>query len=59
MVEKVLKTEQNVNGKETFPLVKSDLTELYDWDLTGFLNFPLLSPLSPRPSFNYSELTVV
>ncbi|CAF1736133.1 BnaC09g20100D [Brassica napus] len=58
VVEKVLKTEQNVNGKETFPFVESDLTELYDWDLTGFLNFPLLSPLSPRPSFSYSELTV-
>ena len=58
VVEKVLKTEQNVNGKVTFPFVESDLTELYDWDLTGFLNFPLLSPLSPRPSFSYSELTV-
>ncbi|VVB08236.1 unnamed protein product [Arabis nemorensis] len=50
VVEKVLKkTEQNVNvnGEETFP---SNLTEIYDWDLTGFLNFPLLSPLSPHPS---------
>ncbi|CAL9241496.1 unnamed protein product [Arabidopsis halleri] len=53
VVEKVLKTEQSVdvNGGETFPLC--------DWDLTGFLNFPLLSPLSPHPSFGYSQLTVV
>ncbi|CAE6214328.1 unnamed protein product [Arabidopsis arenosa] len=53
VVEKVLKTEQSVdvNGGETFPLL--------DWDLTGFLNFPLLSPLSPHPSFGYSQLTVV
>ncbi|KAJ0252767.1 Ethylene-responsive transcription factor 5 [Hirschfeldia incana] len=59
VVEKVLKTEQKVNGEETFPFTKSDLTEMYDWDLTGFLNFPLLSPLSPHPSFSYSQLTVV
>ncbi|KAG7532373.1 DNA-binding domain superfamily [Arabidopsis thaliana x Arabidopsis arenosa] len=61
VVEKVLKTEQSVdvNGGETFPFVTSNLTELCDWDLTGFLNFPLLSPLSPHPSFGYSQLTVV
>ncbi|KAF8096244.1 hypothetical protein N665_0313s0016 [Sinapis alba] len=59
VVEKVLKTEQNVNGEKTFPFVKSNLTELHDWDLTGFLNFPILSPLSPHPSFNYSQLTAV
>ncbi|KAJ4878061.1 Ethylene-responsive transcription factor 5 [Raphanus sativus] len=59
VVKKVLKTEQDVNDKEAFPFVKSDLTELYDWDLTGFLNFPILSPLSPHPSFSYSQLTVV
>ncbi|XP_010441484.1 PREDICTED: ethylene-responsive transcription factor 5-like [Camelina sativa] len=54
VVEKVLKTEQGVDGDggETFPLCS-------DWDLTGFLNFPLLSPLSPHPSFGYSQLTVV
>ncbi|EOA15104.1 hypothetical protein CARUB_v10028472mg [Capsella rubella] len=54
LVEKALKTEQNVDGDggETFPLYT-------DWDLTGFLNFPLLSPLSPHPSFGYSQLTVV
>ncbi|XP_010481345.1 PREDICTED: ethylene-responsive transcription factor 5-like [Camelina sativa] len=54
VVEKVLKTEQSVDGDggETFPLCS-------DWDLTGFLNFPLLSPLSPHPSFGYSQLTVV
>ncbi|KAJ0240592.1 AP2/ERF domain-containing protein [Hirschfeldia incana] len=54
VVEKVLKTEQSVNGNEA-----CKLTELCDWDLTGFLNFPLLSPLSPHPSFGYSQLTVV
>ncbi|CAA0408169.1 unnamed protein product [Arabidopsis thaliana] len=61
VVEKVLKTEQSVdvNGGETFPFVTSNLTELCDWDLTGFLNFPLLSPLSPHPPFGYSQLTVV
>ncbi|KAL0692862.1 hypothetical protein Bca4012_060042 [Brassica carinata] len=53
VVEKVLKTEQSV------PFVTSNLTELCDWDVTGFLNFPLLSPLSPHPSFGYSQLTVV
>lgn len=53
VVDKVLKTEQSVNGNsgETFTLG--------DWDLTGFLNFPLLSPLSPHPSFGYSQLTVI
>lgn len=59
VIEKVLKkTEQNVyvDGGETSP---SNLTEICDWDLTGFLNFPLLSPLSPHPSFGYSQLTVV
>ncbi|CAH8384207.1 unnamed protein product [Eruca vesicaria subsp. sativa] len=59
VVKKVLKTEHSVNGEETFPSIKSNLTELYDWDLTGFLNFPLLSPLSPHPGFSYSQLTVV
>ncbi|KAF8108435.1 hypothetical protein N665_0109s0056 [Sinapis alba] len=54
VVEKALKTEENVDGKEGF-----NLTELCDWDVTGFLNFPLLSPLSPHPSFGYSQLTVV
>ncbi|CAF1996003.1 hypothetical protein HID58_076370 [Brassica napus] len=54
VVEKVLKTEQSVNGKEAF-----NLTEFCDWDVTGLLNFPLLSPLSPHPSFGYSQLTVV
>ncbi|KAF8117143.1 hypothetical protein N665_0012s0147 [Sinapis alba] len=53
VVDKVLKTE------ETVPSVTSNLTEFCDWDLTGFLNFPLLSPLSPHPSFSYSQLTVV
>ncbi|KAJ0242671.1 Ethylene-responsive transcription factor 5 [Hirschfeldia incana] len=59
VVEKVLKTEQNVNGKEAFPFEASNLTDLCDWDLTGFINFPLLSPLSPHPSFGYSQLAVV
>ncbi|KAF3596828.1 hypothetical protein DY000_02024805, partial [Brassica cretica] len=59
VVEKVLKTEQNVNGGESVPFVTSNLTELCDWDVTGFLNFPLLSPLSPHPSLGYSQLTVV
>ncbi|XP_006398420.2 ethylene-responsive transcription factor 5 [Eutrema salsugineum] len=59
VVEKVLKTEQSVNGGETFPFGTSNLTEIFDWDLTAFLNFPLLSPLSPHPSFGYSQLTVV
>ncbi|CAH8388846.1 unnamed protein product [Eruca vesicaria subsp. sativa] len=36
VVEKVLKTEESVDGKEAF-----NLTELCNWD-----NFPLLSPLS-------------
>ncbi|KAJ4901420.1 Ethylene-responsive transcription factor 5 [Raphanus sativus] len=54
VVEKVLKTEQSVDGNEA-----CKLTEFCDWDLTGFLNFPLLSPLSPHPSFGYSQLTVV
>ncbi|KAF3488636.1 hypothetical protein F2Q69_00053089 [Brassica cretica] len=57
VVEKVLKTEQNVNGGESVPFVTSNLTELCDWDVTGFLNFPLLSPLSPHPSLGYSQLT--
>nr|VDD25581.1 unnamed protein product [Brassica oleracea] len=59
VVEKLLKTEQNVNGGESVPFVTSNLTELCDWHMTGFLNFPLLSPLSPHPSFGYSQLTVV
>lgn len=59
VAEKVLKTEQNFNSGESVPFVTSNLTELCDWDLTGFLNFPLLSPLSPHPSFGYSQLTVV
>ncbi|KAL0889363.1 hypothetical protein Bca101_013346 [Brassica carinata] len=54
VVEKALKTEKNVDGKEAF-----NVTELCDWDFAGFLNFPLLSPLSPHPSFGYSQLTVV
>ncbi|CAN7026832.1 unnamed protein product [Brassica rapa subsp. trilocularis] len=54
VVEKALKTEQSVDGKEAF-----NLTEFCDWDVTGLLNFPLLSPLSPHPSFGYSQLTVV
>ncbi|XP_013693808.2 ethylene-responsive transcription factor 5 isoform X1 [Brassica rapa] len=54
VVEKALKTEQSVDGKEAF-----NLTEFCEWDVTGLLNFPLLSPLSPHPSFGYSQLTVV
>ncbi|KAG2302132.1 hypothetical protein Bca4012_060448 [Brassica carinata] len=59
VVQKVLKMERNVNGKQTFPFVKSNLTEMDEWDLTGFLNFPLLSPLSPHPLVSYSQLTAV
>ncbi|KFK26941.1 hypothetical protein AALP_AA8G313600 [Arabis alpina] len=55
VVEKVLKKTER-NGGETFP---SNLTEIGDWDLAGFLNFPLLSPLSPHPSFGYPQMTVV
>ncbi|RID75918.1 hypothetical protein BRARA_B02931 [Brassica rapa] len=47
VVEKVLKTKQNFNSG------------LCDWDVAGFLNVPLLSPLSTHPPFGYSQLTVV
>ncbi|CAN8267167.1 unnamed protein product [Cochlearia groenlandica] len=59
VVEKASKTERSVNGGESLSFGTSNLTELCDWDLTGFLNFPVLSPLSPHPSFGFSQLTVV
>ncbi|KAF8084832.1 hypothetical protein N665_0697s0015 [Sinapis alba] len=55
VVAKVVKTEES-HGVEQ---VTASLTGIDDWDLTEFLNMPLLSPLSPHPPFGYPQLTVV
>lgn len=54
VAEKVRKTEEKSHAVKV-----EAATSIDEWDLTEFLNMPLLSPLSPHPPFGYPQLTVV
>ncbi|KAK1262145.1 Ethylene-responsive transcription factor 5 [Acorus gramineus] len=60
----VVKKERNEEESESNiplvgPMTPSSWSGVWDSDLTGIFNVPLLSPLSPHPTFGFPQLTVI
>ncbi|KAK7262154.1 hypothetical protein RJT34_29715 [Clitoria ternatea] len=59
VVKKEKTVEPDVNYFKEMPLTPSIWTGVWENDVKGIFNVPPLSPLSPLPSFGFSQLMVV